>query len=83
MGTAMRMSTILGLHRDYPEAITPTQPKNFGFSIEMRRRIWWCVWNLDAWAGSTLGRPSMRMGYALTAKHPQEAIVSKPGETYA
>lgn len=58
MGTAMRMSTILGLHRDYPESMSTAKPKNVGFSIEMRRRIWWCLWNLDAWAGSTLGRPS-------------------------
>ena len=76
MGTALRMSTTLGLHRDYPEVMSSTKPKHLGFSLEMRRRIWWCLWNLDAWAGSALGRPSMRMGYALTAKPPQEPIVS-------
>jgi hypothetical protein len=76
MGVAMRMSTTLGLHRDYPENMSQTKPKHFGFSIEMRRRIWWCLWNLDAWMGSTLGRPSMRMGFALTAKPPQDPIVS-------
>lgn len=76
MGTAMRMSTTLGLHRDYPENMSQTKPKHFGFSVEMRRRIWWCLWNLDAWVGSTLGRPSMRMGFALTARPPQEPIVS-------
>jgi Fungal specific transcription factor domain len=77
MGATLRMATTLGLHRESPDSISTSTPSNCAFSVELRRRIWWCVFNLDAWAGSTLGRPSMgRMGYAITAKVPQESIVS-------
>jgi len=77
MGATLRMATTLGLHRESLDSVSTSTSSNGAFSIEMRRRVWWCVFNLDAWAGSTLGRPSMgRMGCAITAKAPQESIVS-------
>ncbi|KIY03402.1 uncharacterized protein Z520_00093 [Fonsecaea multimorphosa CBS 102226] len=75
MGATLRVATTLGLHRDYTEGVGPTKVQKASFSIEMRRRIWWCTFMLDAWAGNTLGRPSMgRMSHAITAKPPQEPI---------
>lgn len=76
MGATLRVATMLGLHRDYTEGVGPAKVQKAAFSIEMRRRIWWCVFMLDAWVGNTLGRPSMgRMSFAITAKPPQEPIV--------
>ncbi|EXJ67559.1 uncharacterized protein A1O5_09572 [Cladophialophora psammophila CBS 110553] len=75
MGATLRVATMLGLHRDYTEGVGPAKVQKASFSIEMRRRIWWCTFMLDSWAGNTLGRPSMgRMSHAITAKPPQEAI---------
>ena len=78
MGAALRMSTMLGLHRDFSEGVGPEVSKHAASSIETRRRVWWSIFILDAWAGNTLGRPSMgRMSHAITTKPPQEAIVSR------
>ena len=75
MGATLRIATMLGLHRDYSEGVGPAKAQKASFSIEMRRRIWWCTFMLDAWAGNTLGRPTMgRMSHAITAKPPQEPI---------
>ena len=75
MGATLRLATMLGLHRDYAEGVGPAKAKKASFSIEMRRRVWWCTFMLDTWAGNTLGRPSMgRMSHAITAKPPQEPI---------
>ena len=77
MGATLRIATMLGLHRDYTEGVNPAKLQKAAFSIEMRRRIWWCTFMLDAWVGNTTGRPSMgRMSHAITAKPPQEPIVS-------
>lgn len=75
MGATLRVATMLGLHRDYSEGVGPAKAQKAASSIEMRRRIWWCTFMLDAWVGNTLGRPSMgRMSHAITAKPPQEPI---------
>ncbi|KPI43036.1 Regulatory protein GAL4 [Cyphellophora attinorum] len=79
MGATLRMSTMLGLHRDFSEGLGPSREASnlskASFSIEMRRRIWWSLFMLDTWAGSTLGRPSMgRMSPAVTSKVPREPI---------
>ena len=75
MGATLRIATMLGLHRDYSEGVGPAKAQKASFSIEMRRRIWWSTFMLDAWVGNTLGRPSMgRMSHAITAKPPQEPI---------
>jgi hypothetical protein len=85
MGATLRMSTMLGLHRDFSEGLGPSREgpnlSKASFSIEMRRRIWWSLFMLDTWAGSTLGRPSMgRMSSAVTSKVPREPI--RGSETY-
>jgi hypothetical protein len=72
MGATLRLATTLGLHREYLDGRTQRSPKSRTPSVEMRRRIWWCIFNLDAWASSNLGRPSMgRWGHAITVKPPQ------------
>lgn len=79
MGSALRLATALGLHRDYSEGIDPAKRDKAGRSIEIRRRVWWSVFVLDAWAGYGLGRPSMgRMSHAISAKPPQVAINPNP-----
>ena len=71
MGAALRMATSLGLHREYVEGRSRAMIHNPAFSDDMRRRIWWCMFCLDTWAGATLGRPSMgRWGHAITIKPP-------------
>ncbi|KAL9108320.1 MAG: hypothetical protein Q9227_006919 [Pyrenula ochraceoflavens] len=71
MGASLRMATSLGLHREYVEGRSRALIHNPAFSEDMRRRIWWCIFNLDTWAGATLGRPSMgRWGHAITVKSP-------------
>jgi Fungal specific transcription factor domain len=77
MGAALRMATALGLHRDYTEGVGPANTRKANFSIEMRRRVWWSTFLLDSWASNALGRPSMgRFSHAITARSPQEPIVS-------
>jgi hypothetical protein len=78
MGGTLRMATALGLHREYSEGSDPSgnQPTSEGSSIspEMRRRIWWSLFCLDAWASTTTGRPSLgRMGPSITVKRPGTA----------
>lgn len=79
MGSALRLATALGLHRDYSEGVDPAKQDKAQHSIELRRRVWWSIFVLDAWAGYGLGRPSMgRMSHAISAKPPQEAINPTP-----
>ena len=79
MGATLRLATTLGLHREYLDGRRQHSPKSRTPSVEMRRRIWWCIFNLDAWACSNLGRPSMgRWGHAITVKPPQLVDVSSP-----
>ena len=56
MGAAHRMALALGLHRlpNLREA-----PQAGRASIECRFRTWLCLFCLDTWAGTTLGRPEM------------------------
>ena len=56
MGAAHRMALALGLHRlpNLREA-----PQAGRSSIEFRSRTWLCLFCLDTWAGTTLGRPEM------------------------
>lgn len=76
MGVTFRLATALGLHRDYSEGLDPAKRDKAGRSIDLRRRIWWSIFVLDAWVGYGLGRPSMgRMNHAVSAKPPQEAIL--------
>lgn len=80
MGATLRLAVTLGLHREYLDGRTQQDAKKGGMSVEMRRRIWWCVFILDAWASANLGRPTMgRWGHAITAKPPQYVDVSLSG----
>jgi len=54
MGGALRMATALGLHREYSERSDTGQHLMMpgweeSISPEMRRRIWWSLFCLDAW----------------------------------
>ncbi|KAF2750044.1 hypothetical protein M011DRAFT_397715 [Sporormia fimetaria CBS 119925] len=80
MGGTLRMATALGLHREYAEP--SRQDNGRGLSVlapgeaesispEMRRRIWWSLFCMDAWASTTTGRPSLgRMGPSITVRLP-------------
>lgn len=80
MGGTLRMATALGLHREYSDVSKTdshrhlsvlAQPEDDSISPEMRRRIWWSLFCLDAWASTTTGRPSLgRMGPSITVLRP-------------
>lgn len=80
MGGTLRMATALGLHREYSDVSKNDSSGNLNIltpgeadSIppEMRRRIWWSLFCLDAWASTTTGRPSLgRMGPSITVLAP-------------
>ncbi|KAF2119935.1 fungal-specific transcription factor domain-containing protein [Lophiotrema nucula] len=80
MGGTLRMATALGLHREYSDASRSEASRHLNaiapgeadsISPEMRRRIWWSLFCLDAWASTTTGRPSLgRMGPSITVLPP-------------
>lgn len=80
MGGTLRMATALGLHREYSDAsktdsggqLNAMAPgETDSIPPEMRRRIWWSLFCLDAWASTTTGRPSLgRMGPSITVLLP-------------
>lgn len=59
MGAASRLATSLGLHRELgvQESARTSQ---YNAWIDVRRRTWWTLFTLDAWAGYGLSRPGMR-----------------------
>ena len=76
-GAALRLAMTMGLHREYLDARTEQSSASRRFSVEMRRRVWWCLFNLDAWVSINWGRPSMgRWGHAITVKPPQHVEAS-------
>ncbi|KAL4786889.1 fungal-specific transcription factor domain-containing protein [Aspergillus varians] len=52
VGLAVRIAYILGLHLDPPLSIPESDR-------EMRKRLWWAVYNMDTRGGMKLGRPFM------------------------
>jgi Fungal specific transcription factor domain len=54
MGAAHRMALAMGLHR-LPQ--TDSLASEEHRAMESRTRTWWCLFCLDTWAGTTLGRP--------------------------
>ncbi|KAF2261755.1 hypothetical protein CC78DRAFT_340231 [Lojkania enalia] len=80
MGGTLRMATALGLHREYSDSTKGDSNRYLNvmapgeadsISPEMRRRIWWSLFCLDAWASTTTGRPSLgRMGPSITVLPP-------------
>ena len=77
MGATLRLANALCLHREYPDScLVGTKTTDMSTALEMRRRIWWCLYILEAWSGISLGRPSAgHSGSEVTTKHPQELIV--------
>lgn len=88
VGAALRMAVALGMHRDCSTQVVstsrprvadgenPSRVQNTLLGPEMRCRIWWSLFNIDTWAHTGLGRPSMgRMSNAVTVKIPTEPIV--------
>lgn len=80
MGGTLRMATSLGLHREYSERsdtsrqVAQLEEEEEAISPEMRRRMWWSLFCLDAWASTTTGRPSLgRMGPSITVMKPGTA----------
>ncbi|KAL5411773.1 hypothetical protein PMIN04_010111 [Paraphaeosphaeria minitans] len=83
MGGVLRMATALGLHKEYSDRSAHDNNNNNNLlnvlghgdgdtvSPENRRRIWWSLFCLDAWASTTTGRPSLgRMGPSITVLRP-------------
>ncbi|KAF2874204.1 fungal-specific transcription factor domain-containing protein [Massariosphaeria phaeospora] len=89
MGGTLRMATALGLHREYSDASKIDMNRQLhvmapgeedSISPEMRRRIWWSLFCLDAWASTTTGRPSLgRMGPSITVLPPGTVSNSADG----
>ncbi|KAF2148417.1 hypothetical protein K461DRAFT_232637 [Myriangium duriaei CBS 260.36] len=81
MGAAIRMATVLGMHREaHPRSnLRPDSFKPINTAeptpTEMRRRTWWTLFNLDTWANTTQGRPSFgRLGNGVSVRPPQVAM---------
>lgn len=51
MGLAKRMAMGIGLHKEFPA--WRTKP----LALEIRRRVWWCLFNFDVGAIITFSRP--------------------------
>lgn len=91
MGAASRLATSLGLHRELPTSV-PTQESSSSSSIrttntntpqytnwiDTRRRTWWTLFTLDAWAGYGLSRPGMRRVNEATSTHLPEKLPFDP-----
>ena len=76
MGATLRLATALCLHREYPDSIIASKSEERMKFFESRRRIWWCLYILEAWSGTSLGRPcGGRSGSAVTTRYPQEPTV--------
>lgn len=70
IGTALRMATALGMHKEFGDSSKPPSPAKIA-SMDLRSRIWWSLVCMDTWAGMTLGRPSMgRFSPSITVKPP-------------
>jgi hypothetical protein len=68
-GTALRMATSLGLHRE----MVPrwSNGRDLSRLVNLRRRVWWTLICVDTWGSQTLNRPSLgRWGPEITAKLP-------------
>ncbi|KAF2163058.1 hypothetical protein M409DRAFT_68696 [Zasmidium cellare ATCC 36951] len=71
MGATFRMASAMGLHREFATSGNDLEAQT---QIELRRRIWWCLFTMDTWAHMTTGRPSQgRMGTGVTIKIPRIA----------
>ncbi|EUC41474.1 hypothetical protein COCMIDRAFT_66973, partial [Bipolaris oryzae ATCC 44560] len=55
LGAAHRMALAMGLHRETP--LDRMTSANNQWMAGVRTRTWWCLFCLDTWSGTTLGRP--------------------------
>ncbi|KAK9490471.1 hypothetical protein V1508DRAFT_434858 [Lipomyces doorenjongii] len=55
MSAVLRLTTALGLHREYIHGRKDTNAMDCLF--EHRRRVWWSIVVPDSWASLVLGRP--------------------------
>ncbi|KAJ5747112.1 uncharacterized protein N7511_008808 [Penicillium nucicola] len=67
IGIAYRMALGLGLHREPPGGMTPSEP----FSNERRRVIWWIAYCFDSGFSFTTGRPIMVSDSFIETKLPR------------
>lgn len=60
MGASTRIAIGLGLHRQ-PGTTNPViqDATQGGGKRQIRRRVWWSLFCLDAWGSTTLGRPTL------------------------
>lgn len=72
MGAAHRMALAMGLHQSAPSKGSATSRDQR--MVETRTRTWWCLFCLDTWAGTTLGRPLFGIGGP--ASVPTPVVVS-------
>ncbi|KAF2843697.1 hypothetical protein M501DRAFT_920109, partial [Patellaria atrata CBS 101060] len=93
MGGTLRMATALGLHREYNDSATSKANVWMGWNgnsmpqesgeldhAEVRRRTWWSLFCLDAWASTTTGRPSLgRWSPAVTVQGPGKVPIPNRG----
>ncbi|KAF4342795.1 lactose regulatory lac9 [Fusarium beomiforme] len=56
MGAAHRMALAMGLHQ--PAQLNQGSSVGEQGMAGVRTRTWWCLFCLDTWAGTTLGRPA-------------------------
>jgi hypothetical protein len=74
LGTAFRMAIAMALHRDpcrggHVKRQTHEEPASATGRLrgaEIKRRTWWSLICMDAWAGISLGRPSFKRWDPLT-----------------
>jgi len=75
MGATLRMATVMGLHREFQRP--PVGGPSSSTLLDTRRRTWWSLCCLDAWAGITTGRPSLgRLGPGVTTQPPENPVKS-------
>ncbi|PSK51902.1 hypothetical protein B9Z65_3169 [Elsinoe australis] len=89
MGATVRMATVLGMHRDFSQAPSSGLLADKAVDsadanpTEIRRRTWWSLFCLDAWASTTNGRPSLgRIGPGVTVRPPRVAMEKMDSTRY-
>lgn len=73
-GAALRMAIAMGLHRESVEE-NPSSEEMIAL-YETRRRAWWSLFCLDAWACVLLGRPTLGRWdvHAITVNLPSTSV---------
>ncbi|KAF4446658.1 hypothetical protein F53441_9699 [Fusarium austroafricanum] len=78
MGAAHRMALAMGLHQQTPsDKIASIGGQRM---VQMRTRTWWCLFCLDTWTGTTLGRPPSHASGSPSLNEP--SILRRGGLDY-